>query len=32
MGSSPPSPVLEKPPMRFIAFASVVWASMEMEP
>ena len=30
--SSPPSPVLEKPPMRFRAMASVACASMEMEP
>jgi hypothetical protein len=31
-GSSPPSPVFERPPMRFIATASVVCASVEMEP
>ena len=30
--SSPPSPVLDLPPMRFIAIASVVWASREIEP
>ena len=30
--SSPPSPVLERPPMRFIAIASVVCASREIEP
>src|SRR5438270_468261 len=30
--SSPPSPVLDLPPMRFIAIASVVCASREMEP
>ena len=31
-GSSPPSPVLDLPPMRFIATASASWASWEMEP
>src|SRR5215470_48575 len=31
-GSSPPSPVLDLPPMRFIAMASVSWASAEIEP
>ena len=31
-GSSPPSPVLLLPPMRFIAMASPSWASAEMEP
>src|SRR5580692_5094232 len=31
-GSSPPSPVLERPPMRFMAMASVSWACDEMEP
>ena len=31
-GSSPPSPVLERPPMRFMAMARVSWASAEMEP
>jgi hypothetical protein len=31
-GSSPPSPVLDLPPMRFIAMASVSCASLEMEP
>ena len=30
--SSPPSPVLDLPPIRFIAIASVVWASREIEP
>ena len=30
--SSPPSPVLDLPPMRFIAMARVVWASRLMEP
>src|SRR3989344_4657256 len=30
--SSPPSPVLLLPPMRFMATASVAWASVEMEP
>ena len=30
--SSPPSPVLDLPPMRFIATASVAWASVEIEP
>ncbi len=30
--SSPPSPVFDLPPMRFIAMASVVWASREIEP
>src|SRR5205085_4464978 len=31
-GSSPPSPVLLLPPRRFIATASVSWASAEIEP
>ena len=31
-GSSPPSPVFDLPPMRFIAIASVVCASREIEP
>ena len=31
-GSSPPSPVLERPPSRFIATASTSWASGEIEP
>ena len=31
-GSSPPSPVLDLPPILFIATASVVCASREMEP
>ena len=31
-GSSPPSPVFERPPMRFIATASVSCASRESEP
>ena len=31
-GSSPPSPVLDLPPMRFMAMASVSCASLEMEP
>ena len=31
-GSSPPSPVLLLPPMRFIAIASVSWASLLIEP
>ena len=30
--SSPPSPVLDLPPMRFMAIASVVCASREIEP
>ncbi len=30
--SSPPSPVFDLPPMRFIAMASVVCASREIEP
>src|ERR1700721_1278935 len=30
--SSPPSPVLDLPPIRFIAIASVVCASREVEP
>src|SRR5665647_3500705 len=30
--SSPPSPVFDLPPMRFIAMASVVWASREIDP
>ncbi len=32
LGSSPPSPVLLLPPRRFIAMASVSWASAEIEP
>src|SRR5437879_9150520 len=31
-GSSPPSPVLDLPPMRFIAIAMVSWASAEIAP
>ena len=31
-GSSPPSPVLDRPPIRFMAMASVSWASAEIEP
>src|ERR1700685_1118035 len=31
-GSSPPSPVLDRPPRRFIAMARVSWASAEMDP
>ena len=31
-GSSPPSPVFDLPPMRFIAMASVECASCEIEP
>ena len=31
-GSSPPSPVLLLPPRRFMAMASVSWASAEIEP
>ena len=31
-GSSPPSPVFDLPPRRFIAIASASWASLEMEP
>jgi hypothetical protein len=31
-GSSPPSPVLDLPPSRFIAIASVSWASAEIDP
>src|ERR1700731_4907163 len=30
--SSPPSPVFDLPPMRFMAMASVVWASREIDP
>src|SRR5579863_2143270 len=30
--SSPPSPVLERPPRRFMAMASVSWASADIEP
>src|ERR1700688_4575994 len=30
--SSPPSPVLDLPPKRFIAMARVSWASLEIEP
>ncbi|MCY1247180.1 hypothetical protein D9M72_604850 [compost metagenome] len=30
--SSPPSPVLDLPPSRFMAIARVSWASLEMEP
>ena len=32
LGSSPPSPVLDLPPMRFIATAKVACASVEMDP
>ena len=32
LGSSPPSPVLDLPPMRFIAIANVACASVEIEP
>lgn len=28
----PPSPVLDLAPMRFMAVARVVWASLEMDP
>ena len=31
-GSSPPSPVFDLPPMRFIAIANVACASVEIEP
>lgn len=31
-GLSPPSPVFDLAPMRFIAIARVVWASQEMLP
>src|SRR3990170_3761 len=31
-GSSPPSPVLDLPPNRFMAMARVSWASAEIEP
>ncbi|MNN42902.1 hypothetical protein D3C81_1571120 [compost metagenome] len=31
-GCSPPSPVLLRPPMRFMAIAIASWASLEMEP
>src|SRR6266581_5131052 len=31
-GSSPPSPVLDLPPIRFIAIARVSWASWLIEP
>ena len=31
-GSSPPSPVLDRPPIRFMAMASVSWASAEIDP
>src|SRR6266850_1849384 len=31
-GSSPPSPVLERAPNRFIAIARFSWASLEIEP
>ena len=31
-GSSPPSPVFDLPPIRFIAIAKVSWASCDMEP
>ena len=31
-GSSPPSPVFDLPPIRFIAIASVVWASRLIDP
>ena len=30
--SSPPSPVFDRPPSRFIAIARVWWASAEIEP
>ncbi len=30
--SSPPSPLFDMPPMRFIAIASVSWASRESAP
>ena len=30
--SSPPSPVLDLPPIRFIAIAKVAWASVEIDP
>ena len=30
--SSPPSPVFDRPPSRFMAMARVWWASAEMEP
>ena len=30
--SSPPSPVLDRPPMRFMAMARFSWASAEIEP
>src|SRR6187200_265775 len=32
IGSSPPSPVLDLPPRRFMAMARVSWDSAEMEP
>ena len=32
LASSPPSPVLDLPPMRFMAMAKVACASVEMEP
>ena len=32
LASSPPSPVLDLPPIRFIAIAKVAWASVEIEP
>ena len=31
-GSSPPSPVLDRPPSRFMAMARVSWASAEIDP
>src|ERR1700748_776729 len=31
-GPTPPSPVLDRPPMRFMAMARVSWASAEIEP
>ena len=31
-GSSPPSPVLDRPPIWFMAMASVSWLSCEMDP
>ena len=31
-GFSPPSPVLDLAPIRFIAIASVVWASIDILP
>ena len=31
-GSSPPSPQLDRPPIRFMAWARVSWASFESDP